>query len=100
MNVKQHESNQLFQKIAMAEHVNFNIETEDGWAPIHFFCRYFKHSNLIDFVRLLIDKGADAQAKTIKEWNPLHFLFRNIRELSDKGVDLIELASLLIEFVF
>jgi len=48
----------------------------------------------------LIDKGADAKAKTIKEWNPLHFLFWNISELSDKGVDLIELASLLIEFVF
>jgi len=52
---------------------------------------------LIDFVRLLIEKGADASATTNEGWNPLHFLFRNISEIFNKGIDVIGLASMLIQ---
>ena len=88
----------LYQDLFMQDDViNYNIETEDGWTPIHLFCRYFKHSNLFQFLDFFISKGADANAKTNEGWNPLHFLFRNVSELLDSGFDLIGLSMLLID---
>ena len=50
----------------------------------------------MDFLRLLVSKGSDANAITAKGWNSLHFLLRNTNDFIDEGIDLIEPVAYLI----
>jgi len=71
------------------------LPIRDGNA-LHFLCRFYKHDNLIDLARPLIENGIDINAQDSDGWNALHFLFgyynhENLIELvrffMDKGVD-------------
>jgi hypothetical protein len=42
---------------------------EKGMLPIHAACR----SGSIDAVRMLMDRGADMDAKTLSGWTPMHY---------------------------
>lgn len=73
--------------------VSVNIKNSNGWTPLHWLC-CFKESNLmIEFVQLLIEKGADVNAKTNKtKKTPLHLLCQYYD--NDNGV---EIGKLLVE---
>ena len=70
--------------------VNINVWDSDGWAPLHIACLH----GYADLVRLLIEKGADANVRTMNEWvhTPLHIACRYngvpaVRLLLEKGAD-------------
>ena len=67
-----------FVKLVKDESVDVNLKAspEGGTlrTPLHFLCRYYKDSDSIDFIRLLIQKGADVNARTKKGKSPLHYL--------------------------
>lgn len=81
----------LVEKNAAIIGINVNIKTSDGWAPLHWLCRYYKKSKLIDFVTVLIENGVDVNSKTKDGVTPLHLLCQYY--LKD---NLVQIAQLLI----
>lgn len=80
-----------FEKLLMDESIDVNVlELESGFTPLHTLCRYYKEENLIDFVRLLIKKGASVNIKDCHGWTPLHLL--NTREKA-KLKDIVQLLK-------
>ncbi len=70
--------------------VDMDIRDSDGWAPLHIVCLH----GYTDLVRLLIEEGADVNARTTNEWahTPLHLACRYsgvpiVRLLLEKGAD-------------
>ncbi len=43
--------------------MNAKTVAEGGSNPIHLLCRYYHKDKLIDLVKLVIEKGADVNAK-------------------------------------
>lgn len=67
--------------------------TGNDWTPIQCLLVHYRElNNLIDLIRLLLENGADAVAKTPDGYNLLHLLCRNYQH-----DNLIELVRLLIE---
>jgi ankyrin repeat protein len=63
--------------------VDLKAKDEDGWTPLHVASR----RNRIEIAKLLIDRGADVEAK-VDGWTPLHLASR---------WNCIETAKLLLE---
>jgi len=68
-----------------------------GLTPLHYLCENYERKNLIDLVRILIDSGADINARDNDRYTPLHYLCANykrgnllklIRLLKKNGADL------------
>ena len=53
--------------------VDINAMNLDGWTPLNLLCHYYD-SRLVDLVKLLIEKGADINAKTRSQETPLYSL--------------------------
>jgi ankyrin repeat protein len=54
--------------------IDVHCKNNDGWNALHFVCRYYDKENLIEIVRLLIEKNIDVNCKTNHGWNALHFV--------------------------
>lgn len=67
-----------------------NVVAQDGRTPLHHFCHSYQ--DFIEIVRLLIEKGADINAKASNGETPLHSLFQNGYEKTN----VINIARLLI----
>jgi hypothetical protein len=89
-----------FLKKKFIEFIRLMVEEEisEYWnhIPLLALCRFYNKENLIDIVRLLIDKNIDVNSKTNDGWNALHLLSRNydkenlidiVRLLIDKNID-------------
>ena len=66
--------------------------TNTGWTPLHVVCFYYKNENLIEIVRLLIQHGAEVNAKKVDGKTPLHLVCQYY-----KNSNLMDLVHLLIE---
>lgn len=60
----------------------------DGWTPLHWVCR----EDCIDMISLLVDRGADKNAKTTCGWRPIHVAMyhRAAFEDPDKVIELVK----------
>ena len=69
-------------------------EIFEGWnqIPLLALCRFYDKENLIDIVRLLIDKNIEVNCKTKDGWNALHL----VCEYYNKE-NLIDVVRLLID---
>ena len=69
-----------------------NAESNEDWNALHLVCRNYHGDNLINIVRLLIDKGINVNAKDNEDWNALHVVC-----CYNNGDNLIEIVRLLID---
>ena len=74
--------------------IDVNAKNKDNWNALHIFStsQHGRIENLIDIVRLLIEKGIDVNAKTKNNMNALHYLCQTY-----VGDNLIEIFRLLID---
>ena len=73
------------------------VKVDDEWREqldksLQLLCQFYPHDNLLAIVRLLITKGADANAKTTDRWTALHYLCQNY-----KNENLVDIVRLLVE---
>jgi len=63
-----------FYELVADESVDINTTNSSGWGPIHFLCKSYGDRDLIDMIQLLINRGANVDAKTDTRRNSLHLL--------------------------
>ncbi len=61
-------------QLFIREGVDPNIKSKDGGRIFSSLFTYYKHDNLFDLVRFLIEKGEDVNAESIGGWTPLFTL--------------------------
>jgi len=68
------------------------VNSENGWAPLHYLCHSYRHDDLINMTWALIQKGANVNAKTKFGESPLLLLCYRY-----KNYKLIDIVNLLIQ---
>jgi hypothetical protein len=69
--------------------IDLECETNEGWKPIHFICRY----STPEMIKYIIDKRVKLECETNEGWKPIHFICRYstpemIKYIIDKRVKL------------
>lgn len=58
--------------------IDINAKNPEGyWSPIHMLCENYKHDNLEELMKPLVEKGVYVNATTPDGGNALHILFGN-----------------------
>lgn len=80
-----------FKELVNDPTVDIHAVTENRWAPLHFVCQFYSNDDLIDILRLLIQKRAYINIKTNDEETPLHlFCFNRLNEKRNfKNLDVV-----------
>lgn len=67
---------EFIQMLLQNPEIDLNIPNKGGWSALLSLCKNYHHKNLIDIVKLFIERGVDINSKTRKKWNAINFLCR------------------------
>ncbi len=68
-----------FSQLVNDRTVDIDAKNQDGWSPLHMLCANYKHDDLEELIKPLIERGVNVNSRTPDGRNSLHILCGNYK---------------------